>query len=407
MRRVNARASALVKGGMRIVAALLLTITVSQSVAPAGVTRVPVDITNNHVYVKVLAGERPLDFVLDTGAGRSPLDLGVATSLGASITKAHEVRGAGAGTAAGGAIASRKITVAGTPIEVDVTTTVDFSMLTAREGRAIQGILGGDFIRRFVVAIDYVNNEIRLYDRRGFKYDGPGTSVPLSFGDGHPIIDATITLAENETVKGRFVVDVGSAAALSLVKTFVDRHRLRERIGPTLRRRGGGGVGGPVEAEFGRVGSLNIGGLKLAAPITSLHGDAAGVFTANPHWDGNIGGDILRRFTVLLDYERKRMILEPHARTSEPFEADMSGAALMLGASPNELLVDLLLAGAPAAEAGLLTGDVVVAIDDQPVHARTLVELRPRLRREGQTVRLTVLRAGERQVVTFTTRRLV
>ena len=392
---------------MRLAGSLALVFALSQAAAPALVTRIPVEISNNHVYVKVLAGDRPLDFVLDTGAGRSPLDLGVATSLGARVTKAHEVRGAGAGSAAGGAIQPRRITVAGTSIDVNVTTAVDFARMTPREGRAIEGILGFDFIRRFVVAIDYVNSEVRLYDQRDFKYDGPGVSVPLAFAEGHPTIDASITLADKETIKGRFVIDVGSALALSLVKPFVDRHRLRERAGPTLRRRSGGGVGGPAEAEIGRVASLNIAGLTLTAPVTHMYNEGAGVFTANPHWVGNIGGEVLRRFTVFFDYERKRTILEPHARTGEPFEADMSGANMMLGNEPGELLVDAVVAGSAAADAGLVSGDVVVAVDDQPVQPRTLLDLRARFRRDGETVTLTVLRAGARVPISFKTRRLV
>jgi len=43
--------------------------------------------------------------------------------------------------------------------------------------------------------------------------------------------------------------------------------------------------------------------------------------------DGPIGNEILRRFKVTIDYSRQRMMLEPNAHFSDPFENDMSGIA--------------------------------------------------------------------------------
>jgi hypothetical protein len=57
-----------------------------------------------------------------------------------------------------------------------------------------------------------------------------------------------------------------------------------------------------VTADIGRVAALKLGRLEIERPITSLQGDSAGVMSGNAEWIGNIGGDILRRFTVFLDY---------------------------------------------------------------------------------------------------------
>ena len=67
----------------------------------------------------------------------------------------------------------------------------------------MDGILGYDFIRRFVVAIDFVKQELRLYDARSFKYDGPGESIPVTFSGNHPHVDAEVRLADGATIKGR------------------------------------------------------------------------------------------------------------------------------------------------------------------------------------------------------------
>ena len=373
----------------------------------SGLTRVPIDISNNHVFVTACADERQLDLLLDTGAAQSNFDMTVARSLGIEFDHSFQARGAGAGSVAASSFRPRGVTIAGTTLTQPVGMAIDFERLTPREGRRIDGILGADFIKRFVVEIDYQNSELRLHDKDRFRYTGRGASVPLDFANDHPVIDAALRLKDGDVLTGRFIVDVGASGPLSLVKAFVEKHRLRERAGPVVVRRSGGGVGGPAESAIGRVAALSIGGLELSAPITHMYGDAAGVFSANPNWIGNIGGDVLRRFTVYFDYERKRMILEPNQRFGEPFEADMSGATFIGTADPAQLTVDDLVPGSAAAEAGLHVGDLIVEVEGQPVGARTLLDLRARVRRDSEAVQMTVLRNGARHTVSFKTRRLI
>jgi membrane-associated protease RseP (regulator of RpoE activity) len=248
---------------------------------------------------------------------------------------------------------------------------------------------------------------LRLYDARSFKYDGPGESIPVTFGGNHPHVDAEVRLGDGATIKGRMVVDVGSSASLALTKPFVESNHLRDRVGKTIRRRSGGGVGGPVTADIGRVAALKLGRLEIERPITSLQGDSAGVMSGNAEWIGNIGGDILRRFTVFLDYANKRMILEPHAGANEPSEADMSGLMLVMNDSLSAATVDYVVPGSAATDAGLVVGDTLVTIDGQPANGSAVREFRKRLRRDGERIVLTVRRGGAVRTVTLVLRRLV
>lgn len=373
----------------------------------AAVTRIPIEISNNHVYVTLCSDRRAFDFLVDTGAGQTFFDLETARALGAEFGPSFRARGGGAGTAAGAAVRTPPLTLAGTAITLPVTRAIDFSGLTPREGRRIEGVIGHDFIRRFVVALDYVNREMQLHDRSSFTYTGSGSSVPLTFANNHPHVQAEIELADGERLSGVFVVDVGSSLALSLARPFVEQHRLRERVGPTIRRPAGGGIGGPATADHGRVPIFRIGGVELRGVVTQMFGDDAGVFSGNGAWVGNIGSDVLRRFTVFLDYEGGRMILEPHARTGEPFEADMSGATLIGNAEFTQILVDFVLPGSAAAQAGLAQGDVITAVDGRALEPRTLITLRDRLRRAGESVALSVRRGTEATVIRLTTRRIL
>ena len=367
----------------------------------------PIEISNNHVYVKVCAGETPLEFILDTGAGNSFFDLNHARQLGLKIGSAFAVRGVGAGTVAGGRVEGGSVSLAGTSIKQQVSSALDLSNLPSREGHRMDGILGYDFISRFVVGIDYVKQELRLYDPDAFQYQGSGTTLPVSFFNNHPHVDAEVKLADGTKIPGRMIVDVGASSSLSLAKPFVDENHLLTRVGPTVRRHGGGGVGGASWSNIGRVEGLRLGTLEIANPTTTLFGDSAGVFSTKGTWVGNIGGEILRRFTVFLDYQHRRMILEPHAGTSEAFEADMSGIGFVMDDSLRTLMIDGVVPDSPAGAAGLAARDTITAIDGRPISYLELKELRKRLKRVGERVTLTIRRNGQSKDVVIVTRRLV
>jgi hypothetical protein len=249
---------------------------------------------------------------------------------------------------------------------------------------------------------------MQLYDRATFKYEGLGTTVPFTLMNNNFIrVKTTIGLADGASVDGDMVVDVGSSLALALAKPFVENNNLRNRVGPTVHRPSGRGAGGTSFADIGRVASLTIGGITIDRPVTYLYGDSAGVFSSSGNGDGNIGGEILRRFTVYFDYSARRMILEPHDGTSEPFEADMSGLQLTVNRDSSGFTVDFVLAKSPAGELGMKRGDHIVEIDGQPATAAMLEELRKRFRRDGEHIRFTVKRGMTPVVFELVTRRLV
>ncbi len=368
---------------------------------------IPIELWGNHVFLKACVDGHELDFILDTGAGNTSLDLETAKQLGVKLGQTFSVGGAGPSHVTGAHAAGAWATLAGTSLTQSVQTAIDLSRLPALEGHRMDGILGDDFIARYVVAIDYARHQLRIYDRDAFRYDGPGVSVPVALINAFPHIDADVKLPDGETVRGRMVIDVGSNGPLSLTKAFVDDHRLRERVKPTIRRTGGGGIGGATTSDVGRVAALTIGGIDLVRPIVNLFGDSAGVLSRSSSWEGNIGGAILRRFTLFLDYHGKRLIFEPNATLHDPFDTDMSGAIFRLNDSLTTIIVDRVAPDSPASEAGLMEGDVVVSVDGVPGSQPVLGELRERARRPGEHVTLVVRRAGGEKKIELMTRRLI
>lgn len=368
---------------------------------------IPVAIRSNHFVITVCRGERRLSFVLDTGAPFSIIDLSLAKDLGIPIGQSFSARGAGNGSIAAARISRDSVRIAGTDIVMPFAQAMDFRALNAAGRLNLQGILGADFIDRFVLGLDYRDSVISVYDRPTFAYTGAGTVVPFTMSRGFIFVNGDLTLLDGTKLPGRFVVDVGASGALALAKPFVDANHLRDRAGATIRRETGRGVGGVVVADVGRAQTFSIGGATLQHPIITLSGDSAGVLSGGSLGDGNIGGEILRRFNVVLDYARKNLIFERHAGSDDPFESEMTGLAMVPALDGTGLVVSSVVVRSPAAEAGIVAGDTIVSIDDRPATMAELDLVRPRTLREGQRITFTVRRKGMDVELHVVTRRMV
>jgi C-terminal processing protease CtpA/Prc len=120
------------------------------------------------------------------------------------------------------------------------------------------------------------------------------------------------------------------------------------------------------------------------------------------------GYEFLRRFNLTIDCKCQRVVLQPNAHISEPYEFDMSGISLMAeGDALRSYPVRAVMTGTPAAAAGIRPGDKLVSLDGKPADQMSLTDLRETFRRSDVEYAL-VLRRGTAEIRTrLRTRRLV
>ncbi len=193
-------------------------------------------------------------------------------------------------------------------------------------------------------------------------------------------------------------------SALSLYKVFVDTNHLFESaekavdIWPR-------GAGGETRARIGRVKSLQLGRFTIENP-TSLFLLTQG--QARTDSAGKIGGEVLRRFKVILDYSRELMVLEPNTHFAEPYEHDMSGATLHAeGPDLKVFKVYKVIKDSPAAEAGLVEGDIIAAVEGKPATELTLEQVWQMFKQEGQERVLRIKRGEQSLELRIKLRRLI
>lgn len=344
----------------------------------------PFELIDNHVYLDVtLDGKGPYRFIFDTG-GQNVIDPAVAREIGA----------ASAGSAQGGGVGASTETFAFAPIASLRVGNAElrnqlFAVLPIRAGFGmasgvpVDGLIGAEVLARFVTVFDYEHSRVT------FKLPGAaaaGAGVPFVFDGTQPEVPCAI-----DGIAAQCTIDSGSRSSLDLFAPFIARNPAVVSADATAAGLNGFGVGGGDMGRLGRLPSLKIGGFELKNLVAGFSGASSGAF-AVPGVAANIGGAVLKRFTVTYDYPRQTMSLEPNGSFAVPDEYERSGMFLI---ARDGVVVADVRPGTPAAEAGVVKGDAIVGIDGTPVAQLTLRGVREAFRRaSGTTLQVQVQSKG-------------
>ena len=368
-----------------------------------GHARIPFLVKTGHIWVRGRVGDSDsLWIVIDTGAAASVMDDSLARRLGLRVTGTHEAHGAG-GSQEGSEVAGQPIFLPGLTVRLKHLDTVSLTAFGAASGQPMDFILGYELFHDCVVRFDYANGVLDAWDARHAPRNLPGVTVPMTLVQHHPYVEAEVTFPGRAPIRGKWVIDTGSALALSIAPEIVARESLAASLPRTIEAIGRG-VGGEVRVRTGRADAFQLGALTFDQPIATLAAPGAGRISVVGSV-GNIGGQILGRCRVTFDYRHQRVVFEPNERFAEPFEGEMSGATFVR-AGP-DFVVRLVNPGTPAAEAGLHEGDRVTSVDGRPAAEFDLAALRAHLTGAGRAVQVDVVRGDEHFRATLTLRRLI
>jgi len=297
---------------------------------------IPFELDDNLIYVRVsVNGSRPLSFILDTGAysiihakhartiGLKLKSIGPADGIGANQPDVYLVMEKVSFSLPGVVLSpGRLLATSLDPVESCVNEFIideegrNIASDRSKQGgarRDVDGILGKEIFDQFVVEIDYAKRLLNVYDRSSYKYAGSGKDIPLEVGEQHIFARAQIRATGRAPLAGRFLLDTGSAQAVSLLKPFMNEHKLLPSTeGMTSLPVCGLGGHAKEKSWIGTLEALQLGEFTVAAPVAEFR-----LAEPNTDADGFIGGAVFRRFKVIFDYSRRRMILEPRGDLSK------------------------------------------------------------------------------------------
>ncbi len=229
-------------------------------------------------------------FDLDTGALRSYVDITTARALKLPSHGTTWVTGAGKGHAAASrlqdvSVGLGKVTfVAHNPLAIDLSRTGS----TLPEG----GILGFDFFRRYVVAIDFSSYRVALYDPATYRYRGTGVAIPLVLRPPRAYVKVIVSAEGVAPEQHLLRLDIGSSDGVD--DDIILRSSSRKR--PIT---AGVGIGSRFSAYLGTVSELQVGPFKLYDLPAATGGVAL------------IGDEVWHRFDIVFDFSRSVMYLSP------------------------------------------------------------------------------------------------
>src|SRR5438874_3743677 len=177
---------------------------------------IPFELVTRHIMLKVkINNSRPLSFVFDTGDKVGIVDTEVAKELGLKMEGQLRIGGAGADTLPASFIKDATWSLPGLDgFTQPVALTMPLGRMAARFGQDFDGIIGSDFIRQFIIEVDYQNRVLRLYDKDKFNYSGAGESIPIQLNSqGHPVLDGEVAPLNGDAIKGKFVLDLGAGGS--------------------------------------------------------------------------------------------------------------------------------------------------------------------------------------------------
>jgi len=314
----------------------------------------------------------PFRLLLDTGAAFSVMTPGTARKLGIAVESLKDSP-------------YRRATRLGTDLQflVDTRGRSDTGSKTGWE----YGLLGGNFLRQFVVDVDFEGRQTRFADAN--KYAIPQTTaepetsvVPIRVGGNRPVVEIRVGGRPIQVLidTGCQVPLVLSGAAAKQVGIDVDSLAEFGDVGTVL---------GPMHLRLLESVDVEIGGLAFSAvpAVVAPHGWYNMGAEAN---DSVIGYDLISRFHARLDYPHSRVWLHREKPTVPFFGVDYAATrasgALVYPNGENRFQVIRVLPETPAARLGLKLGDVLMT--ENPAGGIRTQEQVIQAVREGQRVRV-------------------
>lgn len=257
------------------------------------------DWRNDIIFLPVrLNGSKPLSFVLDSGSARMLVDRTVANNLGLKSTGSGSMQGAGAGRVPIEFIRGVNIGLPGLESANYEFSTIDLQPLQGSLGVKVDGILGYELFRRFVVTVDYASKILTVTLPTAFQPGDSAQSLPLELRNKWAFVRGDLVLPGPVTVQDNFMVDSGSGDSVD--------HPIVMKLQSRVSAESGIGLGTAVQGATAQATCFKLGRSSVPNPTVSCCGGTEDTSKL-------IGNGVLKFFTVSFDYPSSRLLITPNA----------------------------------------------------------------------------------------------
>ena len=392
------------------------------------------ELINNLMVVPMKVNGAELAFILDTGVS-SPIlfNLSDQDSIQVNDVSTISLKGLGEGPPIEALKSEHNVFKLGqaTNVNQNLFVVLDRELnLSTSLGRPVHGIIGFDVFKSFTVEVNYSKKFIRLH--RPGQFDKAKLSrmqeIPIEIRSNKAFVEGVVTLEDDSERQVKLLVDTGSSDAIWL---FQDLEKGLEVPEENYEEFLGKGLSGEIYGLRTRIKAFRIGDYQLfeAKAAFPFRESFTHLINLNDR-NGSVGGEVLKRFNMVVDYQSAKLYLKKNSSYKDPFQYNMAGIDLQhngvrlirqriadvhgkvkpeekttigsvqilmeqrtrLSLVP-EIVVSGIRAGSPADQAGLQQGDIILAVNGKKVHEYKLQEILQMLNeKEGKRVRVRIER---------------
>lgn len=254
---------------------------------------------------------------------------------------------------------------------------LDLKMVSLVLGKKISGLLGMNFLKKYIVQIDYDNGTFLFLQPLQKRHSGWGNELSISYNSlGIPTITGNIY----DSIKVDFWIDTGATNSTGGLSSDIFDQILSEKELKTSEELSATAPG-IVRSREARTGNLSVGSFEYRDLI---FGEA--------NWS-HLGLLFLSRHIVTLDFPNNRIYLKKGKDFKKRDETDMSGLHL-LRISGN-IVVYSVDEGSPAQKAGIGSKDVILKVNEKDASKYDMWELRQLLMSEDRRNITMTIKHGE------------
>jgi hypothetical protein len=406
-------------------------------------TIIPFEFINNLIIIPIEMNGTKLNFLLDTGVEDTIL-FSVDETDGISFSNVEKIRIKGFGSneafdafkSIKNILSIKNYTDSNHSIYLVLDQNINIS---SQVGVPVNGIIGYHFFKNDLIKIDYIAKKITIQKRNNkiiSKLNKTYKVFPIEMISGKPYLSTDLTFENSqEVLNNKLLIDTGNNDAIWLFK-----QRKKGIVIPKINFEDflGRGFSGDVFGKRGRISKFGIGNFSFNEPLVAFPDTIATVEADKIEGRiGSIGSELMRRFTVVYDYNSNVIYLKKNSDYSDLFNFNMSGLDVqhqglqwisesfednpalsnnLFDGNGNKVannlkykfelkpiyIISNIRKDSPADKAGIQKDDIIVKINNRNGYNFTLQQINDLLKSEdGKTVKLEIDRKGKIIEISF------
>lgn len=328
-------------------------------------TVIPFQLINNLIFIPVNVNGVDLTFLLDSGVSETLLFSLKDKTVSFTNVEKMKFTGLGGDAEIEGLKAIKNKVVIGKNFQdsqhqIYIILNEDFNF-SSHIGIPVNGIIGYHFFKNHQIKIDYVTKKITVFEsekkfqKQREKFDSENLTIELN----KPYLTATVEQT-NTPEPSKLLIDLGNSDALWIFPSLIPGFSYNR---PNIDDYLGRGFNGDIYGKRSRIHNFYLGKFQLEKPLVAMPDEySIKHLTLVPGRKGSVGGETLRRFTLIFDYPNSKLYFKKNKNFDDPFHFNMSGLDIKHdGMIWTSALVELKNSNAPVSRTAPKNSEVYTA----------------------------------------------